>query len=622
MAGGPPIDGFRLSVDFGTTNTVAALRWPDGRIRPLLFDGVPMLASAVFAGPDGILVGRPAIHAARAYPHCFEPHPKRCIDDGRVMLGPAEGDSPPAGVLVTDLIGAVLHRVAAEALRTAGQPAAHVTLTCPAGWGPTRRHTLLAAARPIFGDVALIPEPVAAASHFVTLADGRAPTGACVLVYDLGAGTFDVSVIRRTDTGFDVLAADGLADAGGLDIDAAVMAHLGTVFGRRDAAVWSRLTDPATAADRRASRLLWDDVRTAKEMLSHTAAVHVHVPLFDDEVPLGREELERLARPILDRTVEATRSALNTARVAPAAVTGLYLVGGGSRIPLAATLLHRAVGIAPTAIDQPELAVAEGGLRTAAPAGMHGDVPAATMPHDQPPPTGSPPAGPRAAPPLVPPLVPPVVPPVVRPAPVLPAGRLRPLPVAVAVAAIVAVILISVVFVVIGLGSGDDDPHDGAGPGATTPRGGETDGPAKPVVNPCLVGAWRATSHVINQQGLQLTGAGATYRMRADGRYRADYGSGITFTTRQLPTFQMTISGTITATMDTDDKQIYFSGVRADGRIAYSGGGYNTGQEPLTSVGGAVSYQCAGDSATLDFAAATGAQTVRLARRSNDPDGG
>jgi molecular chaperone DnaK len=324
-----PIDGLRLSIDFGTTNTAAALRWPDGRTRSLLFDGAPTLTSAVFAGTDGILVGRPAIHAARAYPHCFEPHPKRCIDHGRVMLGPADGDSPPTGVLVTELIGAVLGRVADEVIRTAGRPANHVVLTYPAGWGPTRRRTLLAAAQPIFGDVSLVPEPVAAASHFVALPESRVPPGACVMVYDLGAGTFDVSVIRRTDTGFTVLAADGLADAGGLDIDAAVMAHLGTIFSRRDAATWSRLTDPATAADRRASRLLWDDIRTAKEMLSHTAAVHLHIPLFDDEVPLGREELERLAHPILDRTVDATRSALNTARIAPATLA----VAAGSRSP-------------------------------------------------------------------------------------------------------------------------------------------------------------------------------------------------------------------------------------------------------------------------------------------------
>jgi molecular chaperone DnaK (HSP70) len=57
---------FRLGIDFGTSHTAAILRWPDGHSRPLLFDGSPLLPSAVYAEPGGrLLVGRDAIHAAR-----------------------------------------------------------------------------------------------------------------------------------------------------------------------------------------------------------------------------------------------------------------------------------------------------------------------------------------------------------------------------------------------------------------------------------------------------------------------------------------------------------------------------------------------------------------------------
>ena len=69
-------EGVRLGLDFGTSNTVAVLRWQDGRARPLLFDGSPLLPSAVYAEPGGgLIVGRDAIHSARLEPARFEPNP-------------------------------------------------------------------------------------------------------------------------------------------------------------------------------------------------------------------------------------------------------------------------------------------------------------------------------------------------------------------------------------------------------------------------------------------------------------------------------------------------------------------------------------------------------------------
>src|ERR1044071_5907330 len=121
-----------LGVDFGTSNTVAVARWPDGRARPILVDGSPLLPSAVFAELDGTLVvGRDAVHSARIDPVRFEPNPKRRIDDGLVLLG--EQEFP-----VVELIAAVLARVVEEWQRAVGPVAHETTLTCPATWGSTR----------------------------------------------------------------------------------------------------------------------------------------------------------------------------------------------------------------------------------------------------------------------------------------------------------------------------------------------------------------------------------------------------------------------------------------------------------------------------------------------------
>jgi len=339
-----------LGIDFGTSNTVAMIRTPDARMRPLLFDGSPLLPSAVYVNTDGkILVGRDAERNARVDPARFEPNPKRRIDDGEVLLGDQEFP-------VADLISAVLARVAEEWHRAAGPVPTDVTLTCPATWGATRRSLLAAAAAKAgLENVRLVAEPVAAATYFAEVLGRDVPIGSVVVVHDFGAGTFDASVVARTASGFEVMAVDGRDDIGGLDIDAAIVEHLKTDE-------WQRLLEPATVEERRARRQLWDDVRIAKERLSRAQSADFVVPLLDTEVHLTRDELEKLARPVLDQTVRITQGLLRWADLPEGRLAGVFLVGGASRIPLVATLLHRELGEAPVVIEQPELVVAEGSI--------------------------------------------------------------------------------------------------------------------------------------------------------------------------------------------------------------------------------------------------------------------
>jgi len=157
-----------LAIDLGTSNTVAVVR-RDGQLpRPLLFDGSPLLPSAVLLGPDGRLhTGRDAAHLARSAPERLEPNPKRRVDDTTVLLADAE-------VEVRDLVAAVLTRAAGEAARVAGGPVPDVILTHPADWGPGRRAVLVDAARRAgFTGVELVAEPVAAATYFTEIHGSR-----------------------------------------------------------------------------------------------------------------------------------------------------------------------------------------------------------------------------------------------------------------------------------------------------------------------------------------------------------------------------------------------------------------------------------------------------------------
>ncbi|MEV4131839.1 Hsp70 family protein [Dactylosporangium sp. NPDC049742] len=352
-----------LSIDFGTSHTVGMLRLPDGRHESLLFDATPLLPSAVFVDGDGRLqTGRDAERSARLDPTAYEPNPKRRLADGTLLLGTHE-------VPVADAVTAVLDRVRSEAERTLGGPAGEVVLTHPASWAPIRRTLLADAAGAAgLGAPVLVPEPVAAATCFTAVLSHRVDPGAAVVVYDLGGGTFDVSVVRRTATSWDVVASDGFEDVGGVDLDAAVVGWVGRTAGGADPQRWQRLAAPETTADRRLRRQLQEDARIAKEQLSRANQTGLPVPLLDVDVHLTRGELEDLARPLLDRTVALTTATLFASGVTRDGLAGVFLVGGASRMPLVATLLHRALGVAPVALEQPELVVARGALSLLDPA--------------------------------------------------------------------------------------------------------------------------------------------------------------------------------------------------------------------------------------------------------------
>src|SRR6185295_5258142 len=116
----------------------------------------------------------------------------------------------------------------------------------------------------------LIAEPVGAASYFTAVLGSAVPVGRSLAIYDLGGGTFDATVVRRTQTGFEVLAEDGLPDVGGLDFDHAIVEHLGRTYAESNPTEWQSLVNPTESGDRRLRRMLYEDVRGAKEMLSRT----------------------------------------------------------------------------------------------------------------------------------------------------------------------------------------------------------------------------------------------------------------------------------------------------------------------------------------------------------------
>jgi molecular chaperone HscA len=363
-----------LAVDLGTTHTVAVVGREGQEPRSLLFDGSPLLPSGVYLDAAGELhTGRDAQRLAAAEPASFEPHPKRRIDEGTVLLGDRE-------IPVEELLATGLRRVA-EAATASGLAPTETVLTYPADWGPVRRAVLeRAAANAGYEHVRLLPEPLAAATYCAEILGQDIPPGGAVAIFDFGGGTFDVAVVRRDDDGtgrFRTLAVGGLDDLGGLDVDMALAAHLGRIVAGRDPELWQRLSEPQTTADLRDRLAFWGEVRAAKEMLSRTSTAPVALPGHN---PMGlhltRDELQSLSDPLVSRAVDETRRTVERAGVAPGGLAALLLVGGSSRMPLVATRLHARLGIAPSVPEQPELPVAFGALRHA----LAGPEPEATTP--------------------------------------------------------------------------------------------------------------------------------------------------------------------------------------------------------------------------------------------------
>ncbi|MEV4537380.1 Hsp70 family protein [Asanoa sp. NPDC049518] len=553
-------DGVRLGIDYGTSNTVAALAQAGREPRTVLFDGSPLLPSGVcLDGTGRLLVGRDAWHTALSVPAAFEPFPKQRIGDGAVLLGDRE-------VPVAELIAATLARVGQEAARIAGEPVTSVTLSFPAAWGSERRRVLAEAAERVFSLVELVAEPVAAANLFAGVASQAVPAGRCAVVYDFGAGTFDVSVVRHGVGGFEVLATEGRDDCGGLDLDAAIVRRLGETVGRSSPEVWERLVNPSSAADRRAGRQLWENARTAKEMLSRATSALLHVPLLDADVTLGREELDELAAPLLAGTVESTRAAIETAGVVASDVAAIYLTGGSSRMPAVSTALHRAFSVVPILVEQPELVVAEGSVRAAS-------VPAST---------GTEPSG------------------VVRPGARRHRVALLSGLVVLAAAAAVAVVPLS----------GSNEPSVGRNVAAVSPSSSSRDErpptptPSAAPVDPCVVGRWRSTR---SQQTLKINGndtlftggAGVIMTYQADGSVTVEWKNAVWTATVDGAKWTERITGTVTANIYHRGGQEYVSGSKGTGKVKLYRGSSLRDSVDLDLVNGHDPYVCFGD--TLRF---------------------
>ncbi|MFE1901862.1 Hsp70 family protein, partial [Streptomyces yangpuensis] len=303
-----------------------------------------------------ILTGRAAQQRAAHHPEQAERAPKRALArQPAVLLG---GRSVPAA----ELAAAVLRRVYAEA-RAAhdGRPPVRTVLTHPARWGATECGRLADAAdRAGITDPAFLPEPVAAALHHGQV--HAVPEGGAVAVYDLGGGTFDTAVLRRTARGFDTVAIGGDPYLGGEDLDECLRDLLGERAADRDPDPWHDLWEdpgPPAAAQRAA---LGRELTAAREALSQTGSVDIAVPGYPQPFLIRAHEYRAASEPLLARSYELLAATVADAGLGEGDVHEIVLTGGASRTPRVSDLIAERTGRLPLLTADPKSAVVLGAL--------------------------------------------------------------------------------------------------------------------------------------------------------------------------------------------------------------------------------------------------------------------
>jgi molecular chaperone DnaK len=354
-----------IGIDLGTTNSLVAYMNED---RPTIIEdkdrGTPLLPSAISRLDDGsFIVGETARQRARLHPKSSVLSVKRFMGLGSEHLDEADrsrydfvaGDGPlslrvggEGGLALTppEISSLILRDLRRRAEEMLGEETPRAVITVPAYFNDSQRQATRDAGRLAGLDVLrLVNEPTAAA-----LAYGLdKQEEATVAVYDLGGGTFDVSILHLREGLSEVLSTGGDTRLGGDDFDRALVALL-----------QDQLDLPEPDTESRA--LLQAAAEEGKRRLSDATEVQLQIPLAGGTrvAELQRSAFEAAADHLVERSLECCRRALADAQKSASEIDHVILVGGATRMPMVRRRVEEFFGRAPLADIDPDCVVALG----------------------------------------------------------------------------------------------------------------------------------------------------------------------------------------------------------------------------------------------------------------------
>jgi molecular chaperone DnaK len=341
-----------VGIDLGTTNSEIAI-YRNGRPEVLAdARGRFILPSVVALSEAGeLLVGEEARNQFLLYPErTIRSIKRRMGSDDKVRLG--ERDYTPQ-----EISAMILSRLKEIARQALGWPVQKAVITVPAYFSDAQRQATREA-----GEIAglevvrIINEPTAAALVY----EAAQQQGKRILVYDLGGGTFDVSVVRIEDGVVEVISSHGNNHLGGDDFDHKivehVLEHLKLKHGvdiSDEARAMARVSRAAETAKRQLSDHPF--ARVQEEYLTERDGTPVNLDL-----ELAREDYEAMIAPFIEETLGAIHIALESAGLTASQVDEILLVGGATRTPMIRRRLMEVFGNEPRGEVDPDLCVALG----------------------------------------------------------------------------------------------------------------------------------------------------------------------------------------------------------------------------------------------------------------------
>ncbi|MEQ8818937.1 MAG: Hsp70 family protein [Sumerlaeia bacterium] len=344
-----------VGIDLGTTNSsVAALM--NGNVTVLGSKDTALLPSVVGLTPGGeLLIGEAARNQQLVHPErTIRSIKRRMGENVKVPLGDQQYSPPEISALI-------LKELANWAAQKLGAPPRKAVITVPAYFSDAQRQATREAGELAGLEVLrILNEPTAASfAYGYGLEDAERHT---VMIYDLGGGTFDVSIVTIEGDITEVLASHGDNQLGGDDFDQLLLERLVQLFREQNGLqitreahpiAWSRLWWAAEEAKKKLSTETWTTVREEALVTKDGTPLHL-------EASISREDYEAMIRPLIDKTLESVTAALRDAQLEPGAIDATLLVGGSTRTPLVWNKLEAALGKPPRQDVHPDLCVALG----------------------------------------------------------------------------------------------------------------------------------------------------------------------------------------------------------------------------------------------------------------------
>ena len=341
-----------IGIDLGTTNSCVAVMEGGEPVVIANAEGSRTTPSVVSFQKDGSrVVGQAAKRQAVANPDKTVISIKRHMGSDYKVKIDGKDYSPQ------EISAMTLAKLKADAEAYLGQPVTEAVITCPAYFSDSQRQATKDAGKIAGLNVLrIINEPTAAALAYGLDKD----KGGKVMIYDLGGGTFDVSILEISDGVFEVLATNGDTKLGGDDWDNKIISYLVDEFKKSHAIDLSK--------DKMAMQRLKEAAEKAKIELSGMNSTNVNLPFISMsaagpqhlDVTITKQKFETMTADLLNRTVEPMKAAMRDAGLSYSDIDKVILVGGSTRMPAVVAKVKEITGKEPFKGINPDECVAVG----------------------------------------------------------------------------------------------------------------------------------------------------------------------------------------------------------------------------------------------------------------------